>query len=164
MLATSARLLPAWVWFLAGVISTVALQFFYHLSQIDPSQIVNEVVERIEPQATSRQQEKKPEFRFYDELKEREVEVSGNSVAEREQEDYNYALQAGSFKNEADADSLRAEILFLGLDAFIESKKNSSGNIWHRVIVGPFTSRSNLARARSLLINNDIKTMKIKRS
>ena len=160
--APAKRFLPAWLWFLAGVITTIMLQLFYHLAQIDPAQVVDEIVETIEPKLPE-PQSVKPEFRFYEELKQREVAVSGDSVADREQADYNYALQAGSFKNPADADQRRAEIILLGLDVFVERKQTAAGEVWHKVIVGPFTSRSNLNKARNQLISNDIKTLKIKR-
>lgn len=160
--APAKRFLPAWLWFLAGVITTIVLQLFYHLAQIDPAQVVDDIVETIEPKLPE-PQSVKPEFRFYEELKQREVAVSGDSVADREQADYNYALQAGSFKNPADADQRRAEIILLGLDVFVERKQTAAGEVWHKVIVGPFTSRSNLNKARNQLISNDIKTLKIKR-
>ncbi len=159
--------IPGWVWFLAGVVATVFVQIFYHLSQVDASKItVDDAPEGSPASIESSDDEKdfRPEFRFYDELKDRVVEVSEESVAEREQEDYSYALQAGSFKSADDAEQLRVEIILLNLEANVESRKNDSGTTWHRVIVGPFTSRSDLARARSILINNDIKTIKIKRS
>jgi len=164
--AAPKRLIPAWLWFLAGVLSTVSVQVFYHLSQVDVSgtTVVEEkdeagfdqLIEEVSNNQT-------PEIRFYDELKHRQVEVSGEKVPEREQEDYNYALQAGSFKNKNDAEQLRAEITLLSLSASIESRQNDAGTLWHRVIVGPFTSRSSLASARSKLINNGIKTIRIKR-
>ena len=160
--APAKRFLPAWLWFLAGVITTIMLQLFYHLAQIDPTQVVDDIVETIEPKLPE-PQSVKPEFRFYEELKQREVAVSGDSVADREQADYNYALQAGSFKNPADAAQRRAEIILLGLDVFVERKQTAAGEVWHKVIVGPFTSRSNLNKARNQLISNDIKTLKIKR-
>ena len=160
--APAKRFLPAWLWFLAGVITTIMLQLFYHLAQIDPAQVVDDIVETIEPKLPE-PQSVKPEFRFYEELKQREVAVSGDSVADREQADYNYALQAGSFKNPVDADQRRAEIILLGLDVFVERKQTAAGEVWHKVIVGPFTSRSNLNKALNQLISNDIKTLKIKR-
>ena len=159
---------PAWLWFLSGVIATISVQVFYHLSLVDTSQVTTVQDGPTEVQADALDDEidkysHRPEFRFYDELKHREVEVSGNSVAEREQEDYNYALQAGSFKQSTDAESLRAEVILLGLDAEVERRKNDSGTVWHRVIVGPFTSRSKLSKARGILIDNNIKSIRIKR-
>lgn len=159
---------PAWLWFLAGVIATLSVQVFYYLSQIEPKPSNTQdgpTVEQVDAlDSEIDKHAKQPEFRFYDELKEREVEVSGESVAEREQEDYNYALQAGSFKDKDDAEQMRVEIILLDLEASIESRKSESGTTWHRVIVGPFTSRSKLSRARSILINNNIKSIRIKRS
>lgn len=161
---------PAWLWFLAGVIATVSVQVFYHLSQVDTTAI--ESADNSGPTAEEaktfddeiEKHSKQPEIRFYDELKHRVVPVSGDSVAKREQADYNYALQAGSFKNKSDASQMRAEITLLDLNVKVESRRSDSGTLWHRVIVGPFTSRSKLSRARSILINNNIKSIRIKRS
>lgn len=155
---------PRWLFFVAGVLTTVFAQFIYHLALVD-TDIKEDIVE---PAKESLEEvvEKPTEvvFDFYEKLKEDEVKVSDEVVEQREQEDYNYALQAGSFKSKTDANQQRAEIMLLGLNAKIEARKSESGTLWHRVIVGPFTSRSDLHKARSILIQNEMPTMKIKRS
>lgn len=154
------RLIPAWVYFLLGVACTLFVQFFIHLAQVESPGQTQEVEKTERKQATVKKQ--KPEYHFYDALKNQKVTVDSKPVQAREQESYNYALQAGSFKSEQDANQLRAEITLLGLDASIE-QRNSNATTWHRVIVGPFTSRSKLQKARSILIDNDLPTMVIKR-
>nr|WP_246386788.1 SPOR domain-containing protein [Litorivivens lipolytica] len=71
-------------------------------------------------------------------------------------------MQAGSFKTNADADRRRAELLLLGLEAKIEAVE-ANGDTWHRVYVGPFTSRSKLSKARTTLISEGIETLLLKR-
>ncbi|CAA0080489.1 Cell division protein FtsN [BD1-7 clade bacterium] len=167
-----ARKLPGWVLFFSGVAITLFGQFLWQLAQVETSANSEEPVVRPnikwldDPKdTTDSAPTKRPELKFYDTLKDMEVKVPDEVVAQREQEDYNYALQAGSFKSGNDANQLRAEIILLGLDANIEKRvSQTSGTTWHRVIVGPFTSRSALAKARSTLINNNIKTIRIKRS
>lgn len=72
-----------------------------------------------------------------------------------------YILQAGSFRQGADADRRRAQILLLGLDAKVESVE-ANGDRWHRVYVGPFQSHNTLADARSKLISESIDTLVIR--
>ena len=72
-----------------------------------------------------------------------------------------YILQAGSFRGFEDAQSRRAQILLLGLDAKVESVE-ANGDRWHRVYVGPFSSHNTLSSARSKLINESIDTLVVR--
>ena len=56
-------------------------------------------------------------------------------------------LQAGAFRQNADADRVRAQILLLGQNARVESGKVRD-ELWHRVLVGPFANREQLAAAQ----------------
>lgn len=152
--------LPAWAFFLCGVVFTLFAQLLYHLAQIETTPAKEKVVSPVKKPS---KEINKPEIKFYEKLKTMEVNVPDKVVDAREQENYNYALQAGSFKNLTDANQQRAEIILLGLDATIETRKSDNGTTWHRIIVGPFTSRSKLNKARSTLINNGLDAMTIKR-
>jgi cell division protein FtsN len=61
-----------------------------------------------------------------------------------------FFLQAGSFRKQADADKLRAEIIMLGQDVRVEGVKVRDEN-WYRVLVGPYTSREQLNQAQKTL-------------
>ena len=61
-----------------------------------------------------------------------------------------YMLQAGSFRKREDADNVRAQILLLGQNVQVESGKVRE-ETWHRVLVGPFASREQLASAQKTL-------------
>lgn len=110
----------------------------------------------------------KPRFDFYDLLKETHIPVSQqekitkptDKSVETPQE---FLLQVASFKSLVDADRLRAELLLLNLDAQTEKAKIRNGETWHRVIVGPFASRSKLAKARSILLANRYEALVLKR-
>jgi cell division protein FtsN len=67
-------------------------------------------------------------------------------------------LQVGSFQNSAEADSLKAQLAFLGLEANVRSAVVNDAT-WHRVQLGPFASETSLSRAKNLLIENQIKYM-----
>ena len=75
-----------------------------------------------------------------------------------------YILQVGSFPNKPEADKLRAQLILLNLDAHIESVEIHKGEIWHRVVVGPFDSQEKLASARSALVNNQYTALVLKRA
>lgn len=59
-------------------------------------------------------------------------------------------LQAGAFRNPADADRLRASLLLLDLPVSSVVASLSDGD-WHRVMVGPFTARVEAQRAMTRL-------------
>ena len=65
--------------------------------------------------------------------------------------------------NAEDGDRLRAQLILMGLDARVEAITSANGDVWHRVQVGPFEDRSQLAKARGTLIDKGIDTLLLKR-
>ena len=61
-----------------------------------------------------------------------------------------FFLQAGSFRKQADAEKVRAQIILLGQNVQVESGKVRE-ETWFRVLVGPFASRDQLAVAQKQL-------------
>ena len=61
-----------------------------------------------------------------------------------------FFLQAGSFRRKDDADSLRAQIILLGQNVKVESGTVRE-ETWHRVLVGPFSTREQLGQAQKSL-------------
>ncbi|MBX9913107.1 MAG: SPOR domain-containing protein [Pseudomonadaceae bacterium] len=61
-----------------------------------------------------------------------------------------FFLQAGSFRKQADADKVRAQIIMLGQAVQVESG-SVRDETWYRVLVGPFASREQLAQAQKSL-------------
>ena len=116
--------------------------------------------------APSSSPETKPVIDFYQVLKDRKVDIPisdedqaaiDNPTLNKEASGQSI-LQVGSFQSAADAESLKAELAFLGLQARVESAQVND-DTWHRVQLGPFDSESRLSQARNLLIENDIKYM-----
>lgn len=108
--------------------------------------------------------ENKPTIDFYSVLPRREVEIPisdedregmENPVINKEAGEQ-FILQVGSFQSAEEADSLKAQLAFLGLEARIEAAVVDD-DTWHRVQLGPFASNSQESRAKNLLIENDIK-------
>lgn len=157
--------IPGWVFFISGILLTLFIQFLYQLAQVETpptaKTTATDKTEVAQPEPKPKPQE--PVYDFYNNLKTMEVKVPDNKVKQREQESFNQILQVGSFKTMNDAEQQRAEIILLGLKANVESSKGSNGATWYRVLVGPFTSRSDMSKARSILINNGMPTLVLKR-
>lgn len=103
----------------------------------------------------------KQKFRFYDMLPESEVvtpEVNEYTPGPNIQ-DFDYIVQAGSFRNQQDAERLRAEIAFQGLRAHVQTVEQGNGSVWYRVNAGPFNSRSNMNSAVDKLVSIDIQPL-----
>jgi cell division protein FtsN len=110
--------------------------------------------------------ENKPTIDFYSVLPQREMEIPiseedrdaiENPSINKEAVDQSI-LQVGSFQSLGDADSLKAQLAFLGLEAIVKSAVVND-DTWHRVQLGPFASETKLSRAKNLLIENNIKYM-----
>ena len=68
-----------------------------------------------------------------------------------------YYLQAGAFRGENDAESLKARIILLGLPVAVQ-KAEVNGKAINRVRVGPFARLDDVNRARGRLGENKIET------
>ncbi|KTB67202.1 SPOR domain-containing protein [Pseudomonas syringae] len=61
-----------------------------------------------------------------------------------------FYLQAGSFRKQADAEKVRAQIILLGQTSTVESG-TVKDETWYRVLVGPFSNREQLTTAQKQL-------------
>ena len=107
-------------------------------------------------------------FDFYQLLPESEVEApkveAYKSTPKDPNKKTNTLLQAGSFRNKKDADSMRAKLILLNLpNVVVEKTTSSSGSVWYRVRVGPFDNRSMLNKAEDILAQNHIAPLRINR-
>lgn len=84
-----------------------------------------------------------------------EVDVEEQKVSERP-----YLMQCGSFRTEAQAETLKAQIAFQGLEAQVLDSKGKSG-IWYRVVLGPFERKREAEKARHQLRRANINNCKI---
>lgn len=81
-------------------------------------------------------------------------------TAESEPDDVvEYLIQAGSFRNQEDADRLRARLALMGVDAEIQSVQIEGGETWHRVRIGPITDRSRADRVRARLEEENVSSI-----
>lgn len=151
---------PAWIWLLIGLLAAALIFLLFFIAQQRPS-----LVQKKNTLQNSESDTKipKPRFDFYEILEQRTLEVPDHSdEITANKPDNIFYLQAGSFRNSDDADELRAELLLLNFEAFVEQGSHQN-QTWHRVIVGPFESRSKVAKARSVLVSNDLSPLLLKR-
>lgn len=157
---------PAWLWFILGAICGafgMAL-VFWNNSHPAPAPAP-------EPKPAADSKTPKPRFDFYKLLQESETIVpatekitEGEKAAEQIPPNTEYILQVGSFPNQPEAEKCRTQLSQLNLDAHIESVEIHKGEIWHRVMVGPFDSQEKLASARSVLVANQYNALVLKRA
>lgn len=170
------RHLSKWLLIFTLVLSTAFASFLYYLMQVNPDrQRPQSQPSQNEAAATSKPAEPAPKveqslpenhYDFYTLLPESEVIAPKveeySSKLKPNAQNYAYLLQAGSFRSRTDADRLRAKLILQGLDARLNSVTGKDGKIWHRIIVGPFTSRSKLNHAQDILANANTESMLIK--
>jgi len=75
--------------------------------------------------------------------------------------DARYILQAGAFGASGDAETVKAKIAMLGLNARVESAQ-IGGKTVYRVRMGPYGSASELAEAKSKLTGGGLPAMAVK--
>ena len=61
-----------------------------------------------------------------------------------------YVLQAGSYRNQADADRVRAQLALQGIDAKVQRVAVDT-DVWHRVRIGPINDLDELNKVRKQL-------------
>jgi len=152
-------------WYGAGVLSGVFLSFMIYLGTLPADGPAGSVTAVADAQPESAP---KPRYDFYTLLPEQTIDVDVDPAevtapAESPQASREvYVLQAGSFRQREDADRRRAELILLGLQPDIQETSGDNGR-WFRVYLGPFGSRTEMSRARSLTAGQDIDTLVLKR-
>lgn len=175
------RPLPGWVWLLAGLTMglTVALLVYLNQPRVTPAapQAAANIPGARQDEAVGPQQKlaKVPaerRFDFYTLLPELEVVVPENQSrpppaparpgqAATAGATGPYVLQAGSFQGPEEADSLKANLALLGVEADIQTV-TVDNNTWHRVRIGPYADLAELHRIRERLTRNRIDTVVLK--
>ncbi|WP_295802870.1 SPOR domain-containing protein [uncultured Microbulbifer sp.] len=170
---------PAWVWFVLGNFVGGFAVFVFLLNDLKTEQ-VRTVAKPGKPAAEqAAPADSKPRFDFYTLLEENEVKVpkpktqsrvrDSGSDQDQKAVDHSdptsnlvYILQAASFREKAEAERLRAQLMLANLDVKVEAASDSRGT-WHRVLVGPYTSRSKMAKAREILADHRLMPLVLKR-
>jgi cell division protein FtsN len=72
-----------------------------------------------------------------------------------------YVLQAGSYKNFADADRVRAKLALQGVESKVQ-KVSVDNDTWHRIRIGPISKLDELNRLRQILRKADVDVLVIR--
>ena len=173
--------LPGFIWLLAGLAIGLFVALLVYLDrQPDVSAnfgaAVQKELEKIKHKASAVSEQNKqgektsdrqePKFNFYTILPELEVLIPDSetqppktrSIDDSSEDDKQYVLQAGSFKNRNDAEKLKASLALLGFEANIQSVTVNSIP-WHRVRIGPYSQSNDLYDKIDQLQQNGIKAM-----
>lgn len=174
--SNSKRNVPGWLWLAAGLAIGVFVTFLF---QLEPGRGSVQRDKSPPPPAVTPPPSKaveQPRYDFYTLLPESEVIVPQSSVpvtaaepepAPADQQtkvvpaasSTRFYLQAGSFRQRAEADRVRAQILLLGLDVNLENARLDGGEVWYRVQVGPFQDRATLSSAQTTLAGNGFENL-----
>jgi cell division protein FtsN len=76
-------------------------------------------------------------------------------TADNPDEKFTYFLQAGAFREQADAENARAKLALLGFSALITERESDNGMLY-RVRVGPFSQTETMNRVRSKLSDSGV--------
>jgi len=185
------RQVPGWVWLFTGAIAGLFVAFLVHLAHVQMEQGSagggdRAVTEKPQPEKKDDDgtaKEDQPKFDFYAVLPKMEVIVPKGEGDEQEtsrggndgaasdtksadkpvagRHDKRFLLQAGSFRNEKDADRRRAELILKGYQARIQPVDMDNGDTWHRVMIGPYDNINTLHRAQDKLAASGVETLPI---
>ena len=177
--------LPGYMWLLSGLAIGLFVAFIVYLdkqpeSDKDFGTAVQQELEKLKQQAnkkpvesakldkkTDNREKKEQKFNFYTILPELEVLIPESETRPPEVKNKatttsnssnaakQYVLQVGSFQNLSDAEKLKANLAFLGLEANIQHVTVNK-QAWHRVRTGPYRDRQQLFKNQKLLKQNDI--------
>jgi cell division protein FtsN len=100
-----------------------------------------------------------PKFEVVIPEKEKDVRPDTKSVPETRRG--TYVLQAGSYKNFADADRVRAQLALQGVESKVQ-KVTVDDNTWHRIRIGPISKLDELNRLRQILRKADVDVLVIR--
>jgi len=177
------KVVPGWLWLLAGLAIGLFVAFLVSISEQgiiqNPTTIIKKptaTIEKKAPQKSAgrpdpkikRESRSAPEgvkFDFYHILPEMEVAIPKEEI-ERGQRSHakpvQYFIQVGSFKNNRDAESRRAELFLLNFEPSVQTVTIDGKQSWHRVRLGPFMDRRKLDLAQRRLQDNDIDFITLK--
>ncbi|MEJ2564544.1 MAG: SPOR domain-containing protein [Gammaproteobacteria bacterium] len=170
------RPVPGWAWLLAGL--TIGLSIAYFTSPRDRTKHAPAppLGGGQAPAAANREhaavlakpadKQSKQHFDFYTILPEMEVVVpdvrDNKGQTAPVDKPGTYILQAGSFRSFSEADSLKAQMALLGVEAKIDTVTVNNTDTWHRVRVGPYQDLRELNKIRTRLLNNNINGILLK--
>lgn len=168
--AISSSIIPAWIWLTLGILIGLGIAMFTGTNNRYKGQ--EQVAKSSEP-AITKEPKTKQKFDFYTLLPELEIVIpqeetrppkqkpsTANTKTKEQATGYKggYLLQAGSFQQFNEADSLKARLALIGVQANIQSVEVDKTK-WHRVQIGPSNDRTALEDLRKRLKSSQIDTI-----
>ncbi|MYB89484.1 MAG: SPOR domain-containing protein [Proteobacteria bacterium] len=162
----SSSSVPAWAWLALGIVIGIGIAMLididgWYVDKDQAQSVAQEAGKTAEPPI-------KRNFDFYTLLPELEIIIPQEETGLPDKQPAKqtappthkggYLLQAGSFKSFNDADSLKARLALLGIEANVQSV-DVNNTQWHRVRVGPSSDRQALEQIRMRLRTHQIDTI-----
>jgi len=155
--------------FAAGVIVGVVLASGVFVYLKDSGKAIAETAPRPQPQRSPATEtepgtasETGENYDFYEMLPKFEVvvpekdkEVKRDVPASQIERPGVYVLQAGSYRNQSDAERVAAQLKLQGIDAKVQ-RVAVDNDVWHRVRIGPIKDLAEVNRVRAQLQSADI--------
>lgn len=180
----SSRRVPGWIWLLAGLLLGLALSVFVLMREGGSDRVLprpnpqaqapreSEPAPAVTKPATptpppAEEKPRKPRYDFYTVLPGKEVLVPDSELAQKARDEAaqppaaatapteRYVLQAGAFRDNRDAEALKARVALTGLVARVETAQIDNRPIY-RVRLGPYPTARELESAKQQLANNGI--------
>lgn len=166
--SNSSSIIPAWIWLTLGILIGLGIAIFTRSNgrHVDEQQAATTSKPAITTEPKTKQK-----FDFYTLLPELEIVIpqeetqpptqksTPNKTTEQQSEyQGGYLLQAGSFQQFNEADSLKARLALIGVEANIQSVEVNKAK-WHRVQIGPSNDRKALENLRKRLKSSQIDTI-----
>ncbi|MFC7515514.1 SPOR domain-containing protein [Herbaspirillum sp. GCM10030257] len=84
-----------------------------------------------------------------------DAEAKAETKAENVDDKWSYYLQAGAFREQSDAENIRAKLALMGVEAKISERQADTG-VLYRVRVGPFSQLDAMNKVRGKLSDNGV--------
>ncbi len=161
---------PKWVVFVGGlatgVIATVVTGALLWPRTLAPASEGAEDAHAAATAADANKANDSIHYEYDDMLRTSEVPVEAPASAETadpaDAAPARVVLQAGSFRNRDDAENMRAQLLLLGIGpSSTREALVKGGEVWHRVLVGPFANEAALRAAQAKLQRQNIEALAI---
>ena len=159
--ANSKATAPKKPWLLILVTISLISGFIYFLWYLNQQPAVS-----VTPVATKQQAVKKDElpakpteepYQYIKELENKEVIVE---VPVQQQSSGPYQMQCGSFRQEQQAEAMKAQIAFAGFASVVRRTEGTNG-VWFRVVLGPYESKRKANADMNRLRQQNINTCRI---
>lgn len=109
-------------------------------------------VVKVDPKAEAKQDGKAPVVEQSTAAKKPD---SAEAKAESPDDKWSYLLQAGAFREQSDAEGMRAKLALMGVEAKISERQAETG-VLYRVRIGPFNQLEAMNKVRGKLSDNGV--------